>query len=67
MTRLSTAVHFWLDMQKGDEAEIAELIDILKAIRTFASTIRDGIRLMCDWRAGRTEILFAPGKTEISR
>ncbi len=50
---------FWLDMQKADEAGIAEMIDSLKADRTFASVIRDGIRLMCDLRAGRTDVLFA--------
>ena len=50
---------FWLDIHKNDEAELAETIDILKQERSFATTIRDGIRLICDLRAGRVEVLFA--------
>lgn len=49
---------FWLDMHKGDEAELAETIESLKQDRTFAATIRDGIRLICDLRAGRVEMLL---------
>lgn len=50
---------FWLDMNKSDEIELAEEIEILKQQRLFSETIRDGIRLMCDLRAGRTDRLFA--------
>lgn len=49
---------FWLDMRKVDEAELAETIETLKQNRSFAATIRDGIRLICDLRAGQTEVLF---------
>ncbi len=49
---------FWLDLQKADEAALAEAIDGLKHNRTFASAIRDGIRLICDLRAGQTTILL---------
>ena len=49
---------FWLDIQKADEAELAHAIEDLKQNRTFASTIRDGIRLICDLRAGQTNVLF---------
>lgn len=49
---------FWLDFNRNDELLIAELIDELKAARLFSKTIRDGIRLICDLRAGRTEVLF---------
>ena len=49
---------FWLDMHKPDEAELADIIDTLKQNRSFAATIRDGIRLVADLRAGRTEVLF---------
>ena len=49
---------FWLDMHKPDEAQLAEIIDQLKLNRSFAATIRDGIRLVADLRAGRTEVLF---------
>lgn len=48
---------FWLDLHKHDEAEIAETIEVLKRQRSFASTIRDGIRLICDLRAGRLDVL----------
>lgn len=50
---------FWLDMNKSDEAELAEDIEILKEQRLFSETLRDGIRLICDLRAGRTDRLFA--------
>ena len=49
---------FWLDMQKADEAELADTIEELKQKRTFVSTVRDGIRLICDIRAGRIDVLF---------
>lgn|SRR5690606_658245 len=50
---------FWLDMNKSDEAELAEEIEFLKEQRLFSETLRDGIRLICDLRAGRTDRLFA--------
>jgi len=50
---------FWLDMSKSDEVELAEEIEILKQQRLFSETLRDGIRLICDLRAGRTDRLFA--------
>lgn len=50
---------FWLDMHKPDEADLAEKIAILKADRVFVKTIRDGIRLIWDLKAGRLEILFS--------
>jgi hypothetical protein len=49
---------FWLDMQKADEAALAETVEILKQNRSFVATIRDGIRLICDLKAGQTEVLF---------
>lgn len=49
---------FWLDMGKSDEAELAEEIEALKEHRLFSETIRDGIRLICDLRSGRTDRLF---------
>lgn len=50
---------FWLDMNKSDEAALADKIAKLKTCRQFAKTIRDGIRLIEDLRAGRLEVLFA--------
>lgn len=49
---------FWLDMSKSDEAQLADQIDELKQTRAYSKTIRDGIRLICDLRAGRLEVLF---------
>ncbi|MBW1927483.1 MAG: hypothetical protein JRI35_09935 [Deltaproteobacteria bacterium] len=50
---------FWLDVSKSDEYELAEQVEELKEQRLFSQTIRDGIRLICDLRAGRTDILLA--------
>ena len=49
---------FWLDCDKDNELLLAEAIDDLKRRRTFTSTIRDGIRLMCDLRRGSLDVLF---------
>ena len=49
---------FWLDMKKPDEESIAETIASLKNQRSFVSTVREGIRLVTDLRAGRLDVLF---------
>ncbi len=49
---------FWLDLNKPDEEIIADQIETLKSTRSFASTIRQGIRLITDLRAGRLDVLF---------
>lgn len=49
---------FWLDDKKPTEADIAETIPALKSQRSFAKTIRDGIRLIVDLRNGNTDVLF---------
>src|SRR5512145_1846952 len=49
---------FWLDLEKQDENQIAEQIEVLKQERSFAKVVRDGIRLVCDLRAGRTDVLL---------
>jgi len=50
---------FWLDVTKENEYDLAEQIEDLKQKRLFSQTIRDGIRLICDLRAGRTDSLLA--------
>ena len=50
---------FWLDMTKEDELWLADAIEDLKQKRQFSQTIRDGIRLIRDLKAGRTEVLFS--------
>lgn len=49
---------FWLNLEKSEEFEIADQITDLKQRRQFTKTIRDGIRLICDLRAGRLNVLF---------
>ena len=48
---------FWLDLNHPVEGEVANQIAELKERRLFASTVRDGIRLICDLRSGRLDIL----------
>lgn len=56
-TRYRKFFPFQLDLNKPDEAEIANQIDELKRKRSFSRTIRDGIRLICDLRNGRVAVL----------
>lgn len=49
---------FWLDIAKPDEETIADKIEILKNERSFTQTIRDGVNLIVDLRAGKTDVLF---------
>lgn len=49
---------FWLNLNNPAEEQLAETIDALKARRLFAPTVRDGIRLVCDLRQGRLDVLF---------
>lgn len=46
-------------MNKPDDVALAVSIAKLKACRKFVKTIRDGIRLIEDLRAGRLDVLFA--------
>lgn len=50
--------NFWLDCDKDNELLLAEAIDNLKRQRSFAGTVRDGIRLICDLRQGKLDVLF---------
>ncbi len=50
---------FWLDMNKSDEFEIAEIIDQLKLKGSFTQATRDGLRLIVDLWAGRVGVLLA--------
>ena len=49
---------FWLDMNKPDQQALAEEIETLKEKRSFAKTVRDGIRLVMSLRQRRTDVLF---------
>jgi hypothetical protein len=49
---------FWLNLIDDQEFAISELISELKCERRFAGTIRDGIRLICDLRQGKVDVLF---------
>lgn len=50
--------NFWLNMEKPEEELIADKIEGLKNERSFSSVIRDGIRLICDLREGKLDVLF---------
>ena len=56
--RFRMRYQFWLDLTKNGELWLADEIENLKNQRLFAQTIRDGIRLIADLRAGRTGVLF---------
>jgi hypothetical protein len=49
---------FWVDLLNGDGQELADYIEELKSQRSFARTIREGLRLIRDLRAGRVDVLF---------
>lgn len=48
---------FWLDLNAPAENDLADYVEDLKAKRSFVKTIRDGLRLMRDLRAGKTDVL----------
>jgi len=47
-----------INNSKPDDLALLHIINDLKAIRALSQTIRDGIWLMVDLRAGRTTVLF---------
>ncbi len=49
---------FWLDVNKPDENDLAGQIEQLKGRRSFTRTVRDGIRLMCDLRNHKLDVLL---------
>ncbi len=49
---------FWLDVAKPDQHELAEYLEQMKHERLFAKTIRDGIKLIRDLRAGNVTVLI---------
>jgi hypothetical protein len=51
-------IRFWLNLEDDSEYAIAEQVEILKRQRNFTAAIRDGIRLVCDLRAGRVDVLL---------
>lgn len=48
---------FWLDGGKDDELLLTDEIDQLKKKRLFTATLRDGIRLIINLRAGHLDVL----------
>jgi hypothetical protein len=57
--RFRLRFHFWLDVNKPEEAALAETIGELKECRSFAQTIRHGIRLVVSLARGDTSVLEA--------
>ena len=57
-TRTRVMLRFFLDLGKQDELELLHEAETLKKERHFAPTLRDGLRLMRDLRAGQFDALF---------
>jgi hypothetical protein len=57
-SRARIMLRFFLDQGKADECDLIQEVATLKKERQFAPTIRDGLRLMRDLRAGRFDALF---------
>ena len=49
---------FWLDVNKPDEYELAEIIANLKENKTFSKAIRDGIHLIWSLGQGNLDVLI---------
>lgn len=50
--------HFWLNIWNGTEGQLDNAVQELKKQRKFAETVRDGLRLILDLRAGSLVVLF---------
>jgi hypothetical protein len=55
--RFRLRFHFWLDMNKPEEAALAETIGELKSCRSFAQAVRQGIRLVVSLAQGDISVL----------
>lgn len=49
---------FWLDDMRQDESDLITYIDELKQQRKFVTTVKQGLWLMRDLRAGNTDALL---------
>lgn len=49
---------FWLDVNKPEEYELAEMIAELKEGKAFSGAVRDGIRLLVDLWRGNLDVLL---------
>lgn len=56
--RKRTMLRFFLDRKKPDEKELLDTVKWLKGQRLFTPFVRDGLRLMMDLKAQRTDVLF---------
>src|SRR3990167_4086866 len=56
--RKRVCLKFFLDKRKDDEKELIDSVKWLKGQRLFTPFIRDGLRLMMDLKARRTDVLF---------
>ena len=50
---------FWLDVNKPEQHDLAEMIDDLKQRKAFSGAVRDGLRLMVDLWHGNLDVLLA--------
>ncbi|MGB7341462.1 MAG: hypothetical protein WBC91_21375, partial [Phototrophicaceae bacterium] len=56
--RYQRQFRFWLNAKSRQDQTLIELVNQLKNKRSFTQTIRDGIRLVCDLRNGKLDVLF---------
>lgn len=48
---------FWLNARNDDDDDLAIALETLKTTKQYTQTIRDGVRLVMDLKAGRTKVL----------
>lgn len=56
--RARAQFRFWLNIMKDPEFELAQEIVLMKKRKKFTATIKDGLRLILDLRAGRLDVLL---------
>lgn len=57
VSRFRLGFKFWLNIDNPQEQALANEIEELKESRSFTRSIRDGLRLICDLKKGRIEVL----------
>jgi len=48
-----------LNLSRSDDVQLKQVTDNLRRARHLSATVRQGIALIVDLRAGRTDVLFA--------
>ena len=48
---------FWLNLSKDEEFELFEYLESLKRVGEYSKVLRDGVRLVMEFRKGRYDTL----------